>query len=87
MNIFFWLKKNEEQKPRRFEVPREYVMKVRELQDLYSAAKYGKVEHYNFWSFIEEIIPDTKTGVWIAKYPTATRAEIVELFDDKDGSI
>lgn len=88
MDILFWRKKNKENKnkvaPRRLEVPREYVFQVLNLHDALGANIHSKVADYNLWSFIEDILPETKTGSWKIYCPNAVSVVIVELIDKED---
>jgi hypothetical protein len=85
MNFLFWNKKSgEKPEPRRFEVPADKVKELRRLNDVYWSKniQVDKVAHYELWLFVVEMFPSVSAdGQWRTSFPTALRAEIVEIME------
>ena len=63
-------------------VPAEHALKVCELHDaIYSGPglNQSQVGRYHFWTFIEELFPETKKGKWQMIFNKAQSPKIREF--------
>lgn len=86
MNWFPWKKKQQgkiEDGPRKLEIPADKVREIRALSDAYQAKKSGedRLAHYDLWTAIAEIFPETADGRWRLDLSKATKAVVVERID------
>ena len=69
-------------KMRTLKVPAEHAEKVCKLHDAIYAIPglfQSQEARYNFWTFVEEILPETKNGKWQMRFDRAQSPKVKEL--------